>query len=140
EKTSKTPAASASFIPLSIDGTLAFQGPLQQRSEGQTYTAETDGFLIAYITYGKDDGGRGYVNLYTIKNQGDPNSTNTDLMSLGLQGSASVHSYQHDDTIVPYNSVCIPVPKGNAYKAVLTKTSKSPTVLVTWMPLVAGSI
>lgn len=137
EKTSRTPAATGLFIPLSTDGSLAFSGPLQQRNEGTIYVAESDGFLLAYLHYGKNNGGRGYVNLYTFKNQDDPKSTETELMSLGLLGSTSVHQWSHDDTYVPINSVCIPVPKGNAYKAVLTTTSESPTVFVTWMPLVS---
>jgi hypothetical protein len=120
-----SPIPKAFFIPLA--DTLYFFSQLSNRTAGIIYTAQTDGFLLAYI-YNSNDGDRGLINAYSF------NDANL-LETQGLVTSTSIHYYPNGDTYVGQNTLMIPVPKGNSYKVELINTFGSCQVSINWVSI-----
>lgn len=127
--TAGNPMAKAYFT--SLPDTLTFPEGFSSRTAGWTYQAETDGFLIAYLS-APTDGGRGYVNLYSYPDTAE-------LTKLGNLASTSVHYYAYHNTWVPYNTATIPVSKHAFYKAEFVQTNPDAKIVLKWIPLMVAS-
>jgi hypothetical protein len=118
------PLFGAAFLPL--DGSVQF-GDLTARNPGRTYQAQSDGFLMAYLSY-SNDGDRGSVDLYSYPDEND-------LLNLGQLATTSIHFYSQGNCYVGCNTATIPVQRGNSYTVNLTPTWGNPTLSLYWVPL-----
>lgn len=124
--TSGEPKVEAFFVPLKSK--VIGLGKCEKRDVNTSFTAHTDGFLLAMI-HAEVNGERGEI---VLKSDFDENFKNP------LMASASVHNYKGSDTIVPYNSAMIPIAKGNVYRAFNCQTSGEPKVELRWFPVVGN--
>lgn len=124
--TSNNPIFGAAFVPL--DPSVFQLGTVTGRTAGSIYQAQTDGFLVAYLS-ANEDGDRAFVNLYSSSNQSPANSAPL--------ASTSIHTYSNEDIFVPLNTATIPVQSGNYYTAGFTPTSGSPAIALWWVPITA---
>jgi hypothetical protein len=124
--TAGNPVANAFYVPLVVP--LVLFDNFRGRKPNQTYQANSDGFLIAFLDANVHNGDRGSVDLCSYP---DP-SLVTDL---GKLATASVHYYLGSDVYVPFNTAMIPVAKNNHYIANFTPTAGAPAIAVRWMPL-----
>ncbi|HEY0156478.1 MAG TPA: hypothetical protein VGF28_04220 [Thermoanaerobaculia bacterium] len=124
--TSDNPVFGAAFVPL--DPSVFQLGTVTERNAGSIYQAQTDGFLVAYLS-ANEDGDRASVDLYSNSNQNP--------VSSAPLASTSIHLYSNADIYVPFNTVTIPVQSGNYYTASFTPTSGNPAIALWWVPITA---
>lgn len=106
---------------------IAKFGTAQSRTDNTVYQALTDGYFSGVIIAGADISA-GRVIIYSDGNA-DPTGTTV--------GGANVHvnvGVSSQTAYSNYNSFCIPVKKGNYYKAVKSSTGNAPTVTYLWTP------
>jgi hypothetical protein len=120
-----SPIKKAFFVPLA--NTHYFFDKLRSRNSDTVYQAQSDGFLIAFLTF-NNNGDRGYINAYSFNDQNL-------LESNGLMTSTSIHYYTDSDRHIGKNTLMIPVPKGNYYKVGLTNTCGKCSVTTFWIPI-----
>jgi len=124
-QTNGAPVAKAAFVGVSDDFELQTSSA---RKHNRVYTAQTDGFLTAFIqTNGNGD--RAMVNVYANPNE-------SLLAKHSPFAETSVHDYDGSHIAVPYNTVTVPIAKGSYYKAEFVPTWGSPSITLNWTPFV----
>ncbi|NUP05009.1 MAG: hypothetical protein HOW73_02995 [Polyangiaceae bacterium] len=125
-----SPTATAFWLP--IEGDLGLiEAPISDN--GNVKQAETDGILLGMIN-APDDGDRGSLKVYVADSEEDIEGDNYKKLLPTM--ATSIHWYKDDDRWVPYNSVCVPIPRGMFYRAVTKSTSGTIASRLTWFPLV----
>jgi len=124
-QTNGAPVAKAAFVGVSDDFELQTSSA---RKHNRVYTAQTDGFLTAFIqTNGNGD--RAMVNVFANPNE-------SLLAKHSPFAETSVHDYDGSHIAVPYNTVTVPIAKGSYYKAEFVPTWGSPSITLNWTPFV----
>ncbi|MDJ0714625.1 MAG: hypothetical protein QNJ54_10455, partial [Prochloraceae cyanobacterium] len=121
--TSSDASASLKFVGLGNIGEEGM-GEWQEVEIDSELTANSDGFVLAYVDWNNKNGSRGYVKgLQQLSGS-----------SYTVIAGASQHKYTNHDTWVPTNSFCMPVRKNTKYKVEFTKTSSSPIAKAFFVP------
>ncbi len=126
-KSSGEPTVTAFFCAL--NGELGFGNPVEQKQD-VVNTADSDGFLIAYLDKA-NNGDRSQLRVYSNKDNNLLRVKNAIPIAM-----TSIHYYENSDTIVPKNSVMVPIAKGNFFVCEIKDTAGHANNYIQFIPFV----
>jgi MAC/Perforin domain len=132
--TSNYPQGQGWYIPLNPESVQLGASVVLQ--PGVTYPAQTDGFLLAYLTQTTGYADRASINLYSSRDQAAVTAASDPVLVTST--SMQQPDLLFGDVWVPCNSATIPVRKGNYYQVTMTTAAGSPAVNIRWFPLTAA--
>ncbi|MFO0555877.1 MAG: MAC/perforin domain-containing protein [Polyangiaceae bacterium] len=124
---SGTPTFSTFFVP--IQGATGVVGAMMQTAYNQIIQAETDGFLVALLVE-TASGDKATVSVFVASDPSDLADTDGYRPRL----ATSIDYDTGENRRIQYNTITVPIAKGEWYKVDLQKTGK-PQLQIRWIPI-----